>query len=390
VLTLARSINGLALGTKRRYWQDTLLAYLYILPAAVILVTFHFFPIFYAFYISLFNWGLVQGAYVGLNNYIRALTSEDFWRSLNITVYYVLGAVPLSLSLGLVIAYLLFQKIRGLSFYRVFYFMPYVMSLVAAAMIWRWLYHPNYGFFNYLLSLLGISRLLWLDESAGILSLLLGHWGLPFQDGYFTNPNWALALNMVMGMLGLIFLFFSCKRHAWAIIGLTIIAACFFFGLVDSQLLKLPKASLFKVPDPSLALVAVILFATWHHVGFDIVVYLAGLTSIPPELYEVARIDGANEWQVFRYITLPLLSPTIFFLIIISIIGTFQAFNHIYIMTGGGPMGATRTLTMLIFQNFYDFTRVGYASALAFILFFIILGLTILQFKVIGRRVQYA
>lgn len=387
---IAKRFHVSALGAKRRYWQDTLLAYLYILPAAIILVTFHFFPIFYAFYISLFNWGLVQGAYIGLNNYVRAFTSEDFWRSLNITVYYVLGAVPLSLSLGLAIAYLLFQKIRGLAVYRVFYFMPYVMSLVAAAMIWRWLYHPNYGFFNYLLSLLGMGKLLWLDESAGVLSLFLGRLGLPFKDGYFTNPNWALTLNIVMGVLALIFLFFSRKRYAWAVIGLVVIGACFFFGLVDSLLLKLPKASFFKVPDPSLALVAVILFATWHHVGFDIVVYLAGLTSIPPELYEAARIDGASEWQVFRYVTFPLLSPTTFFLMIISIIGTFQAFNHIYIMTGGGPMGATRTLTMLIFQNFYDFTRVGYASALAFILFFIILGLTIIQFRVIGRRVQYA
>lgn len=387
---IAKRFRAFALGVKRRYWQETLLAYLYILPAVIILVTFHFLPIFYAFYISLFNWGLVQGAYIGLNNYVRALTSEDFWRSLNITSYYVLGAVPLSLSLGLTIAYLLFQKIRGLAVYRVFYFMPYVMSLVAAAMIWRWLYHPNYGFFNYVLSTLGLGKLLWLDESAGVLSLLLGHWGLPFKDGYFTEANWALVFNTAMGLLGLAFLFFSRKHYAWAIIGLVVIGACFFFGLVDSLLLKLPKASFFKVPDPSLALIAVILFATWHHVGFDIVVYLAGLTSIPPELYEAARIDGATEWQVFRYITFPLLSPTTFFLMIISIIGTFQAFNHIYIMTGGGPMGATRTLTMLIFQNFYDFTRVGYASALAFILFFIILGLTIIQFKIIGRRVQYA
>ena len=113
----ARSLPG----AEARYWKDTLVAYLYILPATVILVTFHFFPIFYAFYISLFNWGLIQGSYAGANNYIKAVTSEDFWHALNVTVYYVLGAVPLSLGVGLLVAYLLFQKIRGRSFYRTFY-----------------------------------------------------------------------------------------------------------------------------------------------------------------------------------------------------------------------------------------------------------------------------
>ncbi len=380
---------GLAAGGKRRYWKETLVAYLYILPATIILVTFHFFPIFYAFYISLFNWGLLQGAFVGLNNYARAISAEEFWHALNITVYYVLGAVPLSLTLGLLIAYLLFQKIRWRSFYRTFYFMPYVMSLVAAAMVWRWLYHPSYGFFNYILNLFGVDKWLWLDEASGVLTLALSYVGLPFKAGYFTDATWTISLNVLMAVLGVIFLILSRRRNPLAIVGLIAIAICFFFGIVDSLLLNLPKTSFFKVPDPSLALVSVIVFSTWHHVGFDIVIFLAGLTGISPELYEAARIDGANEWQIFRRITLPLLSPTTFFLLIISTIATFQAFNHIYIMTQGGPMGATRTVTMFVFQNFYDFTRVGYASALAFILFFIILGLTIIQFRLAGRRVRY-
>ena len=381
--------SGSKPGAALRYWKETLVAYLYILPATVILVTFHFFPIFYAFYISLFNWGLVKGSFVGASNYAKAISSEDFWHALNVTVYYVLGAVPLSLGLGLCVAYLLFQKIRGRDFYRTFYFMPYVMSLVAAAMVWRWLYHPNYGFFNYLLSLLGIDKWLWLDESAGVLTLFLGHLGLPFKDGYFTDAAWTAAFNGAMGVAAVLLLLPARRRNPAAIVGLVVVGFCFFFGLVDSVLLGLPNTSAAKVPDPSLALVSVIIFSTWHHVGFDIVIFLAGLTGISPELYEAARIDGAGEWQIFRHITFPLLSPTTFFLMIISTIGTFQAFNHIYIMTNGGPMGATRTLTMFIFQNFYEFTRVGYASALAFILFFIILGLTIVQFRVVGRRVEY-
>ena len=381
----ARSLRG----AKARYWKDTLVAYLYILPATVILVTFHFFPIFYAFYISLFNWGLIQGSFAGANNYIKAVTSEDFWHALNVTVYYVLGAVPLSLGVGLLVAYLLFQKIRGRSFYRTFYFMPYVMSLVAAAMVWRWLYHPSYGFFNDVLALFGVDKWLWLDESAGVLTLALGYVGIPFKNGYFTDGGLTFALNIIMVALAVVCLVLARRGRTGAVIGGIIVGLCLFFGIVDSQFLQLPSTSLVKIPDPSLALVSVVIFSTWQHVGFDIVIFLAGLTGISPELYEAARIDGANERQIFRHITFPLLSPTTFFLMIISTIGTFQAFNHIYIMTAGGPMGATRTVTMFVFQNFYDFTKVGYASALAFILFFIILGLTIIQFRLAGRRVEY-
>ena len=374
---------------RRRYWKDTLVAYLYILPATIILITFHFFPIFYAFYISLYNWGLIQGTFAGANNYARAVSSEEFWSALNVTVYYVLGAVPLSLGIGILVAYLLSQKIRGRGFYRTFYFMPYVMSLVAAAMVWRWLYHPTYGFFNYILGLFGVDKWLWLDESAGVLTLFLGYLGLPFKAGYFTDQVWTMIFNLLVLALAVIFFVMARRRQAAGILGLIVVGFIFFFGLVDSLLLHLPNTSLAKVPDPSLALVSVIIFSTWHHVGFDIVIFLAGLTGISPELYEAARIDGAGEWQIFRSITFPLLSPTTFFLMIISTIATFQAFNHIYIMTAGGPMGATRTVTMFVFQNFYDFTRVGYASALAFILFFIILALTIVQFRVVGRRVEY-
>ena len=302
----------------------------------------------------------------------------------------MLGAVPLSLGIGILVAYLLSQKIRGRGFYRTFYFMPYVMSLVAAAMVWRWLYHPTYGFFNYILGLFGVDKWLWLDESAGVLTLFLGYLGLPFKAGYFTDAGLDPDLQPAHAGAG------RRSSSSWpgaarppASSASSSSGFIFFFGLVDSLLLHLPNTSLAKVPDPSLALVSVVIFSTWHHVGFDIVIFLAGLTGISPELYEAARIDGAGEWQIFRSITFPLLSPTTFFLMIISTIATFQAFNHIYIMTAGGPMGATRTVTMFVFQNFYDFTRVGYASALAFILFFIILALTIVQFRVVGRRVEY-
>ena len=119
---------------------------------------------------------------------------------------------------------------------------------------------------------------------------------------------------------------------------------------------------------------------------------MAGLSNIPSEVYDAARIDGAGTWPLIRRITLPLLSPTLFFLMVVSTIGAFQSFSSIYVMTDpvhGGPLGTTRNATMYIFQNFFEFTRIGYASAVAFLLFFIVLGLTILQVRVLGPRVHY-
>jgi ABC-type sugar transport system permease subunit len=139
-----------------------------------------------------------------------------------------------------------------------------------------------------------------------------------------------------------------------------------------------------------LALVCIAVMTVWYSQGFDTVVFLAGLTSIPKELYEAARIDGANERQLFRFITWPLLLPTTFFIMVISIIGSFKAFNQIYIMTGGGPADTTTTVALLVYNEAFRYGHLGYASALAFVLFFIILMLTLLQFRLVGNRAQAA
>src|SRR5581483_3491063 len=140
---------------------------------------------------------------------------------------------------------------------------------------------------------------------------------------------------------------------------------------------------------PPLALLSLIAFTTWVFVGYDIAIFLAGLGNIPTELYEAARVDGAGGWMLFRHITLPLLSPTTFFLLIVTVIGTFKAFNHIWVMTAGGPGNATTTASVLIFQQLYANNRYGYSAALAFILFTVILTLTLLQNHFAGRRVVY-
>jgi multiple sugar transport system permease protein len=212
--------------------------------------------------------------------------------------------------------------------YRVGYFLPFVTSTLAAAVVWSWLYQPQIGLFNWLLQAVGLPPQRWLQEETGVVRLL-GEWlGLPV-------PAWAAGPSLAM----------------FAIIGMTI----------------------------------------WHYSGFHIVVYLAGLGSVPRELYEAARIDGASAWALFRHITWPLLSPTTFFLLIVSTIGAFQAFNQIYQMAPsvGGPRGATTTATIYIFKQFYVGGYVGRGSAAAFILFGIILALTLLNFAVVERRVHY-
>ncbi len=318
---------------RRRFWRETGLAYLYLLPALVILFTFHIYPVFYAFYISLHRWGVKKLGWVGLANYQRVLHDPNFWKALKVTVYYVLGAVPLGIGLSLFFAYLLFQRVAGKGVYRTIFFLPYITSTVAASAVWLWIFNTQHGLANNLLKALGWKPLRWLQEPKGIFYLIAR--GLGFE-GY---PRWA--------------------------------------------------------EGPSLALVVIILFTVWHYLGFDIVVFLAGLSNIPKELYEAAKIDGAGRWQLFRYITLPLLSPTTFFLVIISTIGSFQAFNQIYVMsqgatgTVGGPLRTTMTVTVYLYDKFYEGGYYGYASAIAFVLFFIILGLTLLQMWVGQKRVHY-
>jgi multiple sugar transport system permease protein len=318
--------TGLPDAARRRLLRQSAAAYLYLAPAIVLITLFQFFPAVYAFYISLFRWGIIQEAFVGLENYARLLTNEDFWKSLAITVWYVVLAIPLQLVLGLVIAYLLFQPIRARSAYRTAYFLPYITSTVAAAIVWRWIYSTDYGLLNGLLDAVGLPPGKWLNESSGVFQLLLGNLGIGV-------PDW----------LG----------------------------------------------GPSVALVCCALFSIWVFLGFNVVINLAGLGNVSKELYEAARIDGATEWMVFRKITLPLLSPTTFFLFIVGTIGALGAFNHIFVMTAGGPLDSTRTVMLLVFNTFYRQTRVGYGSAMAFLLTGFILALTLVNFRFIGRRVHY-
>jgi len=316
----------------RRKLRQTPLALLFLSPALLVIGTFHFFPIFYAFFISMRDWRLADRGLIWFRNYDEALHSHAFWQSLGNTLYFAIGTVPVTMALACIVAYLLYQKVRFLGLFRTLYFLPYVTSTVAAATVWLWIFNPRAGIANTVLGQFGIGHQRWTQEPRGIVQLLAG-----------------VAHLSVPGLL----------------------------------------------QGPSLALVAVIIITVWHQLGFQVVIFLVGLGNIPSETYEAARMDGASERQLFIRITLPLLSPTFFFLSIISTIAAFQTFNEIFITStnsnvggAGGPLRTTQTVMVNVYNQFQVNHRLGYGSAIAFILFAIIMALTLAQVRFGGRYAQ--
>ena len=380
-------------GPSRRAGREWLTGYLFILPAVVVIAIFGLFPIAYAVYMSLYSWRVRQGAYLGLENYARTLghaggaiaffgglllvlvahwvwtdafaggrserrryvqaagatlllasgvsvalgwqlmaRSGDraFLQGLVRTVYYGFGSVPIQIALALVLASLLFQRIRGREFFRMLYFLPYVAPAVAGAAVFRAIFSPRPEFLaNTVLSWFHIAPQRWLFETRPITEVLFG------------------------GLL----------QH----LGVTHVAG-FWAG-------------------PSLALVTIILFGIWTFTGYNAVIFLAGLGNIPQDLYEAAAIDGANRVQSFRHITVPLLSPVTFYLTVLGFIGTFQAFTHIYVMRQPAVRDAVDTASIVIFDTFYKRNNWSLAAAQSVVLFAIILILTLYQSRFFGRSV---
>ena len=271
---------------------------------------------------------LMVGAWVLIAELPRVIGAgnEDWWNGLMATVFYVLGTVPIQLGLALILAVLLFQKIRGQTFFRVLYFLPYVAPFVGTAAVFRIIFSSRpTAPLNSMLDLFGADPLLWLSEPAGIFQMIAGA---------------KIDLGPILS-------------------------------------------------GPSLALVAIMIYGIWTYVGFDTVIFLAGLGAIPSELYEVADMDGAGGWAQFRHVTLPLLSPTIYFLSLYAVIGTFKAFNHIFVLRQAAALGSTDTASIVIFQAFKRDTRYGYASALAILLLIIIMVITLVNNRIASRRVFY-
>jgi ABC-type sugar transport system permease subunit len=327
--------------------QEWRVALIYALPALLLLLLFRFWPLFFGVYISFWKWSFVSERFLGLENYIRMFTKDfvyfdplfgwqigDLAQSLLVTIYYAVGTIPISLILSFLIAYFLFNYFKkvGQGVFRTIFFLPYITSQVAAILVFKWIFHPNVGVANATLGKMGIPAQAWLTDPEPIFSKLL----------------------TVVGL-------------AW------------------------PASIPIELAGPSLALFIIMLFAIWSSIGFNILIMLAGLSNVPNELYEAAKIDGANVFHLMRYITFPLLSPTLFLLLIVSVVGSFESFNAFYVFSGGegGPLGSTMSLPLYIFRNFYVYRQVGYASALSVLLFVILFLLTWIQRRILEKRVHH-
>jgi multiple sugar transport system permease protein len=271
---------------------------------------------------------LAIGAWVLIAELPAAIAAgnDDWWESLLATTYFALFTIPIQFAISLSLASILFMGLKGQSFFRVVYFLPYVAPLVGTAAAFRIIFSGRANApVNTMLTSVGLEPLGWLNEPRGIFQMMAGD---------------------------------SVDLPLW-------------------------------LAGPSLALFTIVLYNVWTYVGFDIVIFLAGLGNIPNELYEAASIDGSGRWQQFRHVTLPLLSPTIYFLMLLAVIGTFKAFNRIYVLRLGAALGTTDTASVLIFQTFNRDTRYGYASALAILLLLIVVVLTVVNNRVGERRVFY-
>jgi multiple sugar transport system permease protein len=269
------------------------------------------------------------------------LGSQEYFKSLIYTVFYSAGTVPVQLSVSLLLAYILFQGIKGKGAFRLLYFMPYIAPSVATAVVFKRIFSlRDTGLMNQAIGLIGMEPLKWLHEAKGVNLVILD------------------ILNQVLG-----------TSWVWPEIAdpLNVILS-----------------------GPSLALVSIIMYNWWVFVGYDTVIYLAGLGNIPNELYEAAEIDGAGRWALFRKITIPLLSPTTFFLTIIATIGTFKAFNHIWVMREQAARDTVETTSILIYQTFRADGQFGEAAAMSFILFGVILALSQIQNRIGEKLVFYA
>ncbi|MFO1433161.1 MAG: sugar ABC transporter permease [Candidatus Competibacteraceae bacterium] len=283
-------------------------AYGFIAPALTLIAVFFFLPVGGALLLSFTDFDIyalgnpANLRFVGLANYGRLLQEPLFWTALRNTLYFVLVGGPLSVGVSLLAALLLNNRLlRWKGFFRTALFLPVVTTLVAVAVVWRYLYQPHYGLLNYGLSRLGITPIDWLGD-----------------------PVWAMP--------------------------------------------------------------AIILLAVWKNFGFNMIIFIAGLQSIPPHLYEAARIDGADAWQQFRYLTLPMLAPTFLFVTVITMIGYFQLFAEPYVMTQGGPSNRTLSVVLLMYREGFRWWNMGYAAAVAFVLFAIILVATLIQLRLRRER----
>ncbi len=284
--------------------REALTFYILISPWFIGFLIFLAYPMLRSLYLSFTSYNLLSPPeWIGLRNFERIFNDPRFWQSLKVTLLYAFGSVPGGTLIALALAMVLSQKLRGVNVWRTIFFIPSILSSIAVAVLWLFIFRPEGGLMNMVLGVFGIQ-----------------------------GPDWLLS-------------------EQWALPALIIMS--------------------------------------WWSVGGQIVIYLAGLKGIPETLYEAAEIDGANSWNKFRSVTLPMLSPTIFFNVVLAIIGALQIFDAGYVLTRGGPNDATLFYMLNLYEHAFRMARMGYASALAWILFIIIMGITLLVVRSSSVWVYY-
>lgn len=291
--------NWFRVALRRKYFH----AYLFIAPVVILFGIFRVFPSFQTLAYSFFRVQLIRHkfTFIGLENFLSLLEDKIFLKAMINTLKYVLYIVPISAGIGMLLAIILNTKLRFREFYKGMYFSPMVTSTVAAAMVWWWLFNPQFGLFNVVLKLLHLPRQSWLMSSRQ-------------------------------------------------------------------------------------ALMSIIIFSIWKTVGYNMIIYIAGLQAIPEGYYEAAKIDGAGPLLRFFKITLPLLGPTTAFILIYNTILAFLVFDQVFVLTGGGPAYSTTVVVLEVYQQAFLKYRFGYASSMAAVLFIIILGVTIFQFLISKKK----
>lgn len=277
--------------------------WLFVTPALALIAVFFLLPVCGAFLLSFTDFDIYSigdpgsTRFVGLGNFVTLWESPLFWTALRNTTYFVLVGGPLSVLASLVAAVLVHSRlVRLRPLFRSAFFAPWVTTLVAVALVWRFVYHPQYGPLNALLQAVGLPAIDWLG-----------------------NPAWAMP--------------------------------------------------------------AIILVSVWKNFGFNMLVFLAGLSNIPEELYEAAELDGAGAWRRFRHVTVPMLGPTFVFVGVVTMIASFQIFSEPYVMTQGGPLKSTLTLMLLMYEEGFRWWRLGFATAIAVVLFLLTLAGTLVQLR---------
>lgn len=292
--------------TRRRkkisFQRKRMLPYLLVSPYILFVVVFVLFPVLFCFFLTFHKWNIIAPMqYIGAANYVRLLHDRLFWKAIGNTLKFLMVHIPLQIGVSLLLAYLLNQQIKAISFFRGSFFLPFIVSGVVITILWQQLLGYDSGLINRLLQAIGIPKVGWLV-------------------------------------------------------------------------------------NPSVAIYSIAIMATWKNVGLYVILFLVGLQAVPPQYYEAAKLEGANRWQQFYHITLPMINPTIFMVVILSTIGGFSLFIEPYVMTGGGPLNQTLSAVLYIYKQAFQFYNMGYSATLGFFYAMMIMTVVVLQKKFIEKE----